>query len=232
MNIRLTIAACCTAVGLAGCTNLPDAQDYSTSLGASQQQMREDPEWSAGRVWVRPGPALSSQYDKKLILEKVEYIQGDRPDDLKLSSDPALRERALAYVNEALRREFSQAGYRLLDTPAPRAMRVRAAITGTFRNDRDPRAMEYIPIGFLIGQGVKAAGFRHQSVRLLVEATVRDAGSNELLIASVGTVTGANLPADHEPTVDDMRSAVDEWARRVREQFERIRQEGLPEDAA
>ena len=62
MNIRLTIAACCTAVGLAGCTNLPDAQDYSTSLGASQQQMREDPEWSAGRVWVRPGPAQASHH--------------------------------------------------------------------------------------------------------------------------------------------------------------------------
>ena len=41
---------------LAGCTNLPKAQDYSTSLGESQSQLRQAPDWNAGRVWVRPGP--------------------------------------------------------------------------------------------------------------------------------------------------------------------------------
>ncbi len=70
MNTLLALAACCAAIGLAGCTNLPKAQDYSTSLGESQSQLRQDPDWNAGRVWVRPGPSIGSLYDKKLILEK------------------------------------------------------------------------------------------------------------------------------------------------------------------
>ncbi|MGY6271274.1 DUF3313 domain-containing protein [Achromobacter denitrificans] len=229
MNTYLALAACCAAISLAGCTNLPKAQDYSTSLGPSQSQLRQDPEWSAGRVWVRPGPPIGSQYDKKLILEPMEYIQGDRPDDLDMRDDPAMRQRALAYMNEALRREFAQSGYQLLTVPAPRALRVRAAITGTFKNDRDPRAMEYSPIGYVIGQTVKAAGFRDKSARLLIEAAVRDANTNELLIASAGTVTGSNLPADRKPTAEDVRSAIDEWAREVREQFDRIWLEDRPE---
>lgn len=229
MNTLLALAACCAAIGLAGCTNLPKAQDYSTSLGESQSQLRQDPDWNAGRVWVRPGPSIGSLYDKKLILEKMEYIQGDRPDDLDMRDDPAMRERALDYMNEALRREFAQSGYQLLAHPAPRALRLRAAITGTFKNDRDPRAMEYIPIGYVIGQTAKAAGLRDKSARLLIEAALRDANTNELLVASVGTVTGSNLPPDRKPTADDVRSAIDEWARHVREQFDRIWQDERPE---
>ncbi|WP_454674811.1 DUF3313 domain-containing protein [Achromobacter pestifer] len=221
MTSRLTLAAACVVITLVGCTNLPRAQDYSTSLGESQTQLQPDPAWSAGRVWVRPGPSIGSVYEKKLILETMTYIPGDRPDDLGFKDNPALRERVLAYMNEAVHREFSQAGYQLLTKPTPHALRVRAAITGTFKNDRDPRAMEYIPIGYVIGQTAKAAGYRDQSARLLMEASVRDANTNELLIASLGTVTGSNLPADQKPTADDVRSAIDDWARQVREQFDR-----------
>ncbi|MNV64261.1 hypothetical protein D3C71_1568920 [compost metagenome] len=229
MKSPIALTACCALIGLAGCTNLPKAQDYSTSLGETQSQLQQDPDWSGGRIWVRPGPPIGSQFDRKLILENVTYIQGDRPDDLDMRDDTELRNRALAYVNEALRREFSQAGYQLIATPAPRSVRLRAAITGTFRNDRDPRAMEYVPIGYVLGQTAKAAGLRDQSARLLIEASARDANTNQLLIASLGAVTGSNLPPDRKPTADDVRAAIDEWARKVREQFDRIWVEERPE---
>ncbi|KAG1288664.1 hypothetical protein G6F64_014083 [Rhizopus arrhizus] len=61
----------------------------------------------------------------------MTYIAGDRPDDLEFKDNAALRERVLAYMNEAVRREFSEAGYQLLNAPAPHALRIRAAITGT-----------------------------------------------------------------------------------------------------
>lgn len=229
MRSSTALAACCALMTLAGCTNLPKTQDYSTSLGEPQSQLRQDPDWSAGRLWVRPGPPIGSQFDRKLILEDVTYIQGDRPDDLDMRDDTDLRDRALAYMNVALRREFSQAGYQLITTPAPRSVRVRAAITGTFRNDRDPRVMEYVPIGYVLGQTAKAAGYRDQSARLLIEASVRDANTNQLLVASMGAVTGSNLPKDRKPTADDVRTAIDEWARKVREQFDRIWVEETPE---
>ena len=223
MNIRrYSLLAGCVVLALAGCSNLPKAQDYSTSLGESQSQLTQDPQWSAGRLWVRPGPPIGSQYGKTLILDKVEYIAGDRPDDLGMKADPALREKALAYLNSAVRREFEQAGYTLVDRPQPRTLRLRVAITGTFKNDRDPRAMEYIPIGYVIGQTARAAGYRDQSARLLIEASVRDASTGELLIASLGSVTGNNLPPDQKPTADDVRSAIDEWARQLRQQYDRI----------
>lgn len=222
MNLRLPLAACCTAVALAACTNLPHAQDYSTALGETQTQLQPDPVWSGGRIWVRPAPPISSQYDKKILLEPVTYIPGDRPDQLDMKNNAVLRERVLAYMNEAVRRELSKAGYQLVTAPAPRTMRVRAAITATFKNDRDPRAMEYIPIGFVLGQGAKAAGIRDDSARLLIEASVRDANTNELLVASLGAVTGGNLPPDQTPTPEDVRAAIDEWARQVTEQFNRI----------
>lgn len=222
MNARLTLAACCSAVALAACTNLPRAQDYSTELGETQTQLQPDPVWSGGRIWVRPAPPISSQYDKKIVLERMTYIPGDRPDELDMKNDTVLRERVLAYMDEAVRRELTKAGYQLLTAPAPHAMRVRAAITGTFKNDRDPRAMEYIPIGFVIGQGAKAAGIRDESARLLIEASVRDANTGELLVASLGAVTGGNLPPGKTPTPDDVRAAIDDWARQVTEQFNRI----------
>ncbi len=218
----LALAACSAVIGLAGCTNLPKAQDYSTSLGESQSQLQQDPDWSGGRLWVRPGPPIGSQFDRKLIMEDVTYIQGDRPDDLDMHGDAEMRERVLAYMNQALRREFSQAGYQLIAAPAPRSVRLRAAITGTFRNDRDPRAREYVPIGYVLNRAEKAAGLRDQSARLLLEASARDANTNQLLIASMGAVTGANLPPDRKPTADDVRGAIDDWARQVREQFDRI----------
>lgn len=222
MNARLTLAACCSAVALAACTNLPRAQDYSTELGETQTQLQPDPVWSGGRIWVRPAPPISSQYDKKIVLERMTYIPGDRPDELDMKNNTVLRERVLAYMDEAVRRELTKAGYQLLTAPAPRTMRVRAAITGTFKNDRDPRAMEYIPIGFVIGQGAKAAGIRDESARLLIEASVRDANTGELLVASLGAVTGGNLPPGKTPTPDDVRAAIDDWARQVTEQFNRI----------
>jgi len=222
MNVRLTLAACCTAAALAGCTNLPRAENYSTELGESQAQLQPDPVWSGGRIWVRPAPPISSQYDKKILLEPITYIPGDRPDQLDMKNNAVLREQVLAYMNEAVRRELSKAGYQLVAAPAPRTMRVRAAITATFKNDRDPRAMEYIPIGFVLGQGAKAAGLRDDSARLLIEASVRDANTNELLVASLGAVTGGNLPPSKTPTPDDVRAAIDDWARQVTEQFNRI----------
>lgn len=222
MNARLTLAACCSAVALAACTNLPRAQDYSTELGETQTQLQPDPVWSGGRIWVRPAPPISSQYDKKIVLERMTYIPGDRPDELDMKNNTVLRERVLAYMDEAVRRELTKAGYQLLTAPAPRTMRVRAAITGTFKNDRDPRAMEYIPIGFVIGQGAKAAGIRDESARLLIEASVRDANTGELLVASLGAVTGGNLPPGKTSTPDDVRAAIDDWARQVTEQFNRI----------
>lgn len=228
MKTSIALAACCALLGLAGCTNLPKAENYTTSLGEDRSQLQQDPGWTGGRLWVRPGPPIGTQFDRKLILENVTYIQGDRPDELNMQSDPELRDRALAYVNEAIRREFSQAGYQLITTPAPRSLRVRAAITGTFRNDRDPRAMEYVPIGYVLGQTAKAAGYRDQSARLLMEASVRDANTNQLLVASMGAVTGGNLPPDRKPTADDVRSAIDDWARKVREQFDRIWNEESP----
>lgn len=215
-------AACCALIGLAGCTNLPKAQDYSTALGEPQSALQQDPNWSGGRIWVRPGPPLSSQFDRKLLMEEVTYIAGDRPDELDFQADAEMRQRVLAYLNEALRREFSQAGYQLISKPEPRSVRLRAAITGTFRNDRDPRPGEYVPIGYVLGQTAKAAGMRDQSARLLIEASARDAMTNQLLITSLGAVTGSNLPANRKPTAADVQSAIDDWARRVREQFDRI----------
>lgn len=215
-------AACCALIGLAGCTNLPKAKDYSTALGEPQSQLQQDPNWSGGRIWVRPGPPIGSQFDKKLLMEEVTFIPGDRPDELDFRDDAEMRQRVLTYMNAALRREFTQAGYQLISAPAPRSVRLRAAITGTFRNDRDPRPGEYVPIGYVLGQTAKAAGLRDQSARLLIEASARDATTNQLLIASLGAVTGSNLPENRKPTAADVQSAIDDWARRVREQFERI----------
>ncbi len=222
MKPFLALAACCALMALAGCTNLPKAQDYSTSLGEPQSQLQQDPNWSGGRIWVRPGPPIGSQFDRKRILEDVTYIPGDRPDQLDMREDAELRQRVLAYMNEALRREFTQGGYQLISAPAPRSVRLRAAITGTFRNDRDPRPGEYVPIGYVLGQTAKAAGLRDQSARLLIEASARDATTNQLLIASLGAVTGSNLPADRKPTAADVQSAIDDWAHKVRLQFDRI----------
>ena len=64
---------------------------------------------------------------------------------------------------------------------------------------------------------------------MLTRPAPRDANTNELLIASAGTVTGSNLPPDRKPAADDVRSAIDEWARHVREQFDRIWQDERPE---
>lgn len=60
-------------------------------------------------------------------MERRPDLGTPRPDDLDFRDDPAMRERVPAYMNEALRREFAQSGYRLLTDPAPRAMRLRAA---------------------------------------------------------------------------------------------------------
>ncbi|MNU07476.1 hypothetical protein D3C72_2530840 [compost metagenome] len=57
---------------------------------------------------------------------------------------------------------------------------------------------------------------------------MRDAGTNELLIASLGTVTGSNLPPDQKPTPDDVRAAIDDWVRQVRLQFDRNWQTAKP----
>lgn len=69
-------AACCALIGLAGCTNLPNAKDYSTALGEPQSQLQQDPNWSGGRIWVRPGPPIGSQFDKKLLMEPTFRATG------------------------------------------------------------------------------------------------------------------------------------------------------------
>ena len=69
MNFRLTLAACCiAAAALAGCTNLPRAENYSTELGESQAQLQPDPVWSGGRIWVRSRPGAGATFSFTLPL--------------------------------------------------------------------------------------------------------------------------------------------------------------------
>lgn len=47
MNIRRSLlSASCAVLALAGCSNLPKAENYSTALGESQNQLTQDPQLS------------------------------------------------------------------------------------------------------------------------------------------------------------------------------------------
>ena len=144
-----------------------------------------------------------------------------------MRDDPAMRERALDYMNEALRQRFAQSDLVLAH---PRRAPCGCARYYRHLQERPRSARDGVHPDRLRDRPrpPRRLGCRDKSARLLIEAALRG-NTNELLIASVGTVTGSNLPPDRKPTADDVRSAIDEWARHVREQFDRIWQDERPE---
>ena len=89
--------------------------------------------------------------------------------------------------------------------------------------DSRRRALEYIPIGFLVGQAARAGGMRDQSLRIFFETEVRDGQSDELIAQSVSAATGGGVAPEAKVALKDTYPALDAWAKQVRERLDHAR---------
>ncbi|MER2552488.1 MAG: DUF3313 family protein [Thauera sp.] len=218
----LTAAALAVTVGLAACTHMPAAETRHSGFLGDYSRLVNDPVWPNSEYWVKPGLKAAQQYDKVVRLEPAVFHANEATARATASRTPEI-EQMLSYLNQALRRELSAGGYRVVSAPQPRSMRIRPAVTGLARTEADPSAMEYIPIGFVIGQATRAGGMRDESLRIFFETEVRDGETDELLAQSVSAATGGGVAPAAKVALKDTYPALDAWAKQVRERLDHSR---------
>jgi hypothetical protein len=222
MRIQLLAAALAVSLGLAACTHMPAAETRHSGFLGDYSRLVDDPVWPNSQYWVKPGLMAAQQYDKVVLLEPAVFHANEETARQAASRAPEI-EQMLAYLNQALRRELSAGGYRLVSAAQPRSLRIRPAVTGLARTEADPSALEYIPIGFLVGQAARAGGMRDQSLRIFFETEVRDGQSDELLAQSVSAATGGGVAPEAKVALKDTYPALDAWAKQVRERLDQAR---------
>lgn len=204
---------------LAACSNVPAPDTRHSGFLRDYSRLVADPVWSNSQYWVQSG-VTAADYQKRILLDRPVLHVADAQQQQAAQRSREIAQ-LLAYLDSAIRRELRSGGYQLVSRPGADTLRLRTAITGSARTARDMSAVEFVPIGFVISSGMRAAGVRDESLRVFFETELIDAASGKLLAQSVSGTTGGELAPSAQAKVEDAYPALDAWARQLRERLDR-----------
>jgi hypothetical protein len=149
---------------------------------------------------------LVTEYDKVII---------DRVQVLVHSEEPVMtaeqRHEVTTYFHSALERVFAAEGYRVVSEPGPGTARVCVAITdvqkSSFWGNLHPGSK-------LMGAGTGGAS---------MEAEIIDSVSGRQLAAVIQASKGTQFDLDYFDGLNDVKDAIDGWAKQAPKTFEKIR---------
>ncbi|MHC5016878.1 MAG: DUF3313 domain-containing protein [Planctomycetota bacterium] len=169
-----------------------------------------------------------STYDnlEKIGENRMEYLTGefvwkydkviiDRVLVLVHSEEPVMtaeeRDEVISYFQSTLERVFAAEGYHLVSEPAPDAVRLRVAITDI---QKSSVWANLHPGSKLMGAGTGGAS---------MEGEIIDSLSGRQLAAVIQASKGSQFDLEYFDGLEDVKDAIDGWAKQARKTFEKIR---------
>lgn len=169
-------------------------------------------------AWKKYPTPFSGNHDKAVFIDLPKPLSSG---DSTFQESDVDSNQLIRHFRDQLQRQLTDAGYRVLDRPAPGALSLRISINDLKRTPRDPSVMEYIPIGFLVGLSLHATGVRDETLYVYFQSEVRDGLTGEPLGRARDRASGRNIEQDANPVVEDLYPALDVMARRLRERLDR-----------
>lgn len=196
----LTLAACSSSV--------TSPEQYSGFLkDYSGLKETKSPTGKTIMRWISPD-FKSSNYDS-LIFNAVTYYPVPKP-TTQLGADALAN--ILTYTNTRLRN--SVAGrIKLVNTPGPRTLVFRGAITGVNSSKQGLQFYEVIPVAMLVAGIQSATGHRTMETNLYFEGELIDSKTNEIMMKVVRKGEGKTVNNENTPiTAESIKSVIDDMA--------------------
>lgn len=115
-------------------------------------------------------------------------------------------------IEPAMRYRVQQA-----QTPGPRTLQFRGAITGVGAEDQGLKPYEVIPIALVVASAQTASGHRTQNTAMFLESELIDVETGEPQLKVVRKVMGKTVNNENQPvTFDDLKEAIDDLAKDIR----------------
>lgn len=197
---------------VSGCTTkTTSAKQYSGFLG-SYEGLTQTTTPSGNTVlrWVDPDFKVSN-YDN-LIYYPVGFLPQPTPSE-RLSQQTL--QGLLDYTNARISSSMGQR-LRLVDTPAPRTLAFRGAITAVDASTQGLKPYEVIPFALVAAGAMTAAGQRDQNAELYLEAELIDTATGKPVLRVARKGFGKTLENDKQViTVSDLKSVIDDMTQDV-----------------
>lgn len=208
-------------MSLFGCSMAPT---IDTAITAEQQKSNDTlhiiENDDATMAWKKSSAPLSKDHDKAIFINLPKTITFDSTDP-RLANYSTDANKLRVHFRNALEKQLTAGGYRLVDGPTAWALSLQVSIADIERTPRDPNITEYIPIGMLVGLSLHATGVRDETLYLFFQSEVSDSLTGETLGRAVDRASGRNIDQDKGPVVEDIYPAMDTAAQLIRERLDR-----------
>lgn len=203
-------AACLAGLlALAGCSSSTTAPEQYSGFLKDYSGLQETTSHTGKTVlrWVDPS-YKSANYDS-LVFHPLTYYPVPKP-NTQLGQEAL--DKILAYANARLRAGAAER-IRLVNTPGPRSLIFRGAITGVNSSSQGLQFYEVIPVAMIVAGTQMATGHRTMDTNLYFEGELIDASTNKVVMKVVRKGEGKTVNNETAPiTVESLKSVIDDMA--------------------
>lgn len=198
---------------LAGCASQTTQPSQYSGFLADYSQLRPTTSASGAPVLRWVSPDFKDADYRSVYVEQPVFHPAPKPSD-QVSQDTL--DRVADYLRQAIAREVSQR-MPVVDTPDRDSLVLRSAITGVDVSAEGLHAYEVIPVALVLAAANTAAGTRDRDTVIYVEMEAVAARDGQPMVRVVRKGHGLQLEnSDTRLTLDDLKPALDAWARDAR----------------
>lgn len=198
---------------LAGCASQTTQPSQYSGFLADYSQLRPTTSASGAPVLRWISPDFKDADYRSVYVEQPVFHPAPKPSD-QVSQDTL--DRVADYLRQAIAREVSQR-MPVVDTPDRDSLVLRSAITGVDVSAEGLHAYEVIPVALVLAAANTAAGTRDRDTVIYVEMEAVAARDGRPMVRVVRKGHGLQLEnSDTRLTLDDLKPALDAWARDAR----------------
>jgi hypothetical protein len=203
---------------LGGPAMLYAAADENAGFLPDYTRLKTDPDYPSSKDWLNPDAKLG-QYQSIIIDPVTVHLSPSLIKD-GVRPDAELLNQVTEYFHGALVRAFKNQKWNVVDKAGDDVTRYRAAITGiSAAGGLDSNPLHYVPAVFLVRA---ASGKDSKKANINMESYYSDSVTGQTLAEVMQAATGEAVSGD-QITVDNLKGAVDKWAKKAAEGFTKAR---------
>ena len=204
----------CLAVALAGLLSgfAAYAEDAGSGFLSDYGKLQSDPKYPGSKSWVSPD-AKSAGYVSIIVEPVVSHLSPALIED-GAKPDPQLLNETAAYLEDALKRDFAAAGWKVVDQPADHTLRYRAAITGIKADGGGVDSpVDMLPAVFVVRT---VSGANQAQAHIYMESQYLDALTGEVVGEVIQGAEGDAVSGD-SIALSNVQGVLDQWSAKAGE---------------
>lgn len=161
--------------------------------------------------WTDPTFKLSNY--SNIVFQPIAFYPAPTPTE-QISSQTL--QQLLTYANQKISAAFSEK-LKLVQTPAPRTLIFRGAITGVDTANEGLKPYQVIPVALVVSSAMAASGTRTRNTELFLEGEFIDASTGKPVMRLIRKGFGKKVDNASTPvTFDDLKGSIDDMIADIR----------------